>query len=48
VFPGDQLVLNIALKRSMRGIDMYQCKALVDGAVVAEAEMMCSAQDRNL
>jgi 3-hydroxyacyl-[acyl-carrier-protein] dehydratase len=47
VFPGDQLVLNISLKRNMRGIGMYQCKALVDGAVVAEAEMMCSAQDRD-
>ena len=48
VVPGDQLVLNISLKRSMRGIGMYQCQALVDGEVVADAEMMCSAQDRNL
>ena len=47
VSPGDQLVLNISLKRNMRGIGMYQCKAMVDGAVVAEAEMMCSAQDRD-
>ena len=48
VLPGDQLVLNISLKRNMRGIGMYQCQALVDGTVVAEAEMMCSAQDRDL
>ena len=48
VFPGDQLVLDISQKRNMRGIGMYQCKALVDGTVVAEAEMMCSAQDRDL
>jgi 3-hydroxyacyl-[acyl-carrier-protein] dehydratase len=48
VLPGDQLVLNISQKRNMRGIGMYQCQALVDGTVVAEAEMMCSAQDRNL
>ena len=48
VFPGDQLVLNISQKRNMRGIGMYQCQALVDGTVVAEAEMMCSAQDRDL
>lgn len=47
VFPGDQLVLNITLKRNMRGIGMYQCEARVNGNVVAEAEMMCSAQDRN-
>lgn len=46
VVPGDQLVLNISLKRNMRGIGMYRCEALVDGEVVAEAEMMCSAQDR--
>ncbi|MCP4389545.1 MAG: 3-hydroxyacyl-ACP dehydratase FabZ [Gammaproteobacteria bacterium] len=46
VVPGDQLVLNISLKRNMRGIGMYQCHALVDGEVVAEAEMMCSAQER--
>ena len=46
VVPGDQLVLNISLKRNMRGIGMYKCQALVDGEVVAEAEMMCSAQDR--
>lgn len=47
VVPGDQLILNITQKRNMRGIGMYQCEALVDGDIVAEAEMMCSAQDRN-
>ncbi len=47
VVPGDQLVLNISLKRNMRGIDMYQCEARINGDVVVEAEMMCSAQDRN-
>ena len=48
VVPGDQLVLNISLKRNMRGIGMYQCEARINGDVVAEAEMMCSAQDRDL
>ncbi len=47
VVPGDQLILNVLLKRSMRGIDIFECKALVDGTVVAEAELMCSAQDRD-
>ncbi len=47
VVPGDQLVLNISLNRNMRGIVIYQCQASVNGEVVAEAEMMCSAQDRN-
>lgn len=46
VVPGDQLVLNISLKRNMRGIGMFSCQALVAGEVVAEAEMMCSAQER--
>jgi len=47
VIPGDQLILNVSLKRNMRGIGVYQCRALVDGNVVAEAEIMCSAQDRD-
>ena len=46
VVPGDQLRLNIVLKRNMRGIGIYRCEASVDGEVVAEADMMCSAQDR--
>jgi len=45
VLPGDQLTLNVRLKRSKRTIGVFECTALVDGAVVAEAEMMCSAQD---
>ena len=47
VVPGDQLVLDVSPKRNMRGIGMYQCQALVNGEMVAEAELMCSAQDRN-
>ncbi len=46
VLPGDQLILNISMKRSMRGIGIYQCEALVEGRGVAEAEIMCSTQDR--
>ena len=46
VLPGDQLQLEILLKRTMRGIGQFECKALVDGKLVAEAEMMCSSQDR--
>lgn len=48
VVPGDQVTLKVSLKRNMRGIGMYQCEAMVDGELVAEAEMMCSAQDRVL
>jgi 3-hydroxyacyl-[acyl-carrier-protein] dehydratase len=46
VVPGDQLLLNVSLKRNMRGVGVYQCRALVDDNVVAEAEIMCSVQDR--
>ena len=47
VLPGDQLTLQVSLKRNMRGIGMFDCKALVDGEVVAEAQMMCSEQERD-
>ncbi len=46
VVPGDRLQLDISLKRNMRGIGIFQCEARVDGELVAEAEMMCSAQER--
>lgn len=46
VVPGDQLSLNVRLKRNMRGIGQYECRALVGDRLVAEAEMMCSAQDK--
>ncbi|MFL9610050.1 3-hydroxyacyl-ACP dehydratase FabZ [Methylobacillus pratensis] len=41
VSPGDQLVLKVSIDRILRGIWKYKGEALVDGAVVAEAEMMC-------
>jgi len=47
VLPGDQLILNVRLKRTVRGIGIYECSALVNGMVVTDAEMMCSAQDAN-
>ncbi|MCP4077865.1 MAG: 3-hydroxyacyl-ACP dehydratase FabZ [Gammaproteobacteria bacterium] len=47
VVPGDQLILDVKLKRNMRGIGMFSGKASVNGDVVAECELMCSAQDKN-
>ncbi|ABE49787.1 MULTISPECIES: 3-hydroxyacyl-ACP dehydratase FabZ [Methylobacillus] len=41
VSPGDQLILKVSIDRILRGIWRYKGEALVDGAVVAEAEMMC-------
>ena len=46
VMPGDQLRMTVTLKRNMRGIWMYDAKAEVDDRVVADAELMCSAQDK--
>ena len=46
VLPGDQLTLTVNLKRNMRGIWMYEGRAEVDGKLVADAELMCSAQDK--
>jgi len=41
VSPGDQIILKVSIDRILRGIWKYKGLALVDDAVVAEAEMMC-------
>ena len=42
VTPGDQLRLEVDLVRVMRGIGKFKTRALVDGVLVAEAELMCA------
>jgi 3-hydroxyacyl-[acyl-carrier-protein] dehydratase len=42
VMPGDQMILEVELTRSMRGMWKYSAKATVDGALCAEAELMTS------
>jgi len=42
VVPGDQLVLEVELKRTMRNMSLFLCRALVEGNVAAEAEMLCA------
>ncbi|MBS0569991.1 MAG: 3-hydroxyacyl-ACP dehydratase FabZ [Proteobacteria bacterium] len=42
VVPGDQLVLEVELKRMIRRMGLFACRALVDGKPVAEAELMCA------
>jgi 3-hydroxyacyl-[acyl-carrier-protein] dehydratase len=44
VSPGDQLVMEVAITRSARGIWKYAAKATVDGKVAAEAELMCTVK----
>lgn len=47
VTPGDQLRLEAELIRVMRGIGKFKARALVDGALVAEAELMCAYRNEN-
>jgi 3-hydroxyacyl-[acyl-carrier-protein] dehydratase len=42
VLPGDQLIIEVEAERLGRTICKYQSKAFVDGAVVAEAKLMCA------
>lgn len=42
VVPGDQLDIEVILKRSIRNMAMYECTARVDGKVAASAEILCA------
>jgi 3-hydroxyacyl-[acyl-carrier-protein] dehydratase len=42
VGPGDQLRLEAELIREKRGIGQFSARALVDGQVVAEADLLCA------
>ncbi len=42
VTAGDQLRLEVVLNRHARGIWKFSAKALVDGVVTTEAELMCT------
>jgi 3-hydroxyacyl-[acyl-carrier-protein] dehydratase len=44
VVPGDQLVFEVAQKRLMRNMGLYQAKTLIGGAPVASAELLCAAR----
>lgn len=42
VFPGDQLRLEVRLKRLIRSMGIFTARALVDGKEVASCELMCA------
>jgi len=42
VVPGDQLDLEVTLKRTIRGMAQYECVARVAGREVASAEILCA------
>jgi len=46
VVPGDQLVLEVELKRMLRGMGLYEGRALVDSVEVASAEILCAQRSR--
>jgi 3-hydroxyacyl-[acyl-carrier-protein] dehydratase len=45
VAPGDQLQLEVQLKRMIRSMGLFHCQAKVDGKPVAEAELMCAERN---
>ena len=47
VVPGDQLRLEGTMGRSKRGVGKFTARALVDGQVVCETEMMCAIRSRS-
>lgn len=44
VVPGDQLRLEVSVKRVMRGMGLFAARTLVDGKEVASCELMCAAR----
>lgn len=44
VIPGDQLRIEVSLKRLMRGMGLFEAKTTVDGKEVASCELMCAAR----
>jgi 3-hydroxyacyl-[acyl-carrier-protein] dehydratase len=44
VSPGDQLRMEVRMKRLMRGMGLFAARALVDGKEVACCELMCAAR----
>lgn len=42
VLPGDQLMLDVTLKRIIRNMGLYEGVASVDGKEVARAEILCA------
>ncbi len=45
VVPGDQLMMNITIKRKMRGIWKFMGTATVDGEVCCTSEFMCTYKE---
>ena len=44
VVPGDQMRLEVRLKRQMRGMGLFLARTVVDGKEMASCELMCAAR----
>ena len=44
VVPGDQLRMEVGMKRLMRSMGIFMARTLVDGKEVASCELMCAAR----
>lgn len=42
VIPGDQLRLEVSLERELRGVAKFAARALVEGQLACEAQLMCA------
>jgi beta-hydroxyacyl-ACP dehydratase FabZ len=47
VVPGDQLRIEVQVLKLKPRVAKMQCSATVDGGVVAEAQLVCTLNDRN-
>jgi 3-hydroxyacyl-[acyl-carrier-protein] dehydratase len=45
VRPGDQLILDVSLVRSVRGIGKFRAQARVGDTVVTEADLLCTIKE---
>ncbi len=45
VVPGDQIVFEVEMLRVSRGIGKFAARALVDGDIACEAELMCARRE---
>lgn len=47
VMAGDQLILKVAIERQIKGLWKYSARAEVEGQLVTEAMLMCTARNVN-
>ena len=47
VIPGDQMRLEVTVERELRGVAKFSGRALVDGQLACEAELMCAYRPIN-